>query len=390
MKYCFRYNARNRALARGETGEPIDLEAMPRPHRRRREKKLMTMDEVNERFPLTKYKMWMASRADAGLPTAGGVAQAPSRAASVRNAPGTTAPLPASPTSTKHSTEDRPATATSTRPAVTSGEVDGSTASAESVEKQSPAAEATAHMPTLTEVDTAATRDHDKTEFEEDEEDHIHDAIPPEMLTTPGDTCAICIDTIEEDDDIRGLTCGHAFHAGCLDPWLTSRRACCPLCKADYYVPKPRPEGETSDVERPRRTGRLAMPQPPPTAWTGMRGNPRMIFPGRFMSSPMYPGDGYGFPQGDGRRRAPRRTRRTAPGQEPAEPSPSLPQTPATDDAATTTRGLAARFRSANPFGARWLQNVRLPDGARFTPGRSSMSTAPPAPTPQLQEVVVR
>jgi hypothetical protein len=26
---------------------------------------------------------------------------------------------------------------------------------------------------------------------------------------------------------------------------LTSRRACCPLCKADYYTPKPRPNPET-------------------------------------------------------------------------------------------------------------------------------------------------
>merc|ERR1712230_247591 len=58
VKYCFRYNQRNRQRALGEDGNPIDLMAMPRPHRRRREKKLMTMDDVNERFPLTKYKIW--------------------------------------------------------------------------------------------------------------------------------------------------------------------------------------------------------------------------------------------------------------------------------------------------------------------------------------------
>src|SRR6266487_2552364 len=86
VKYCFRYNARNRAIRNGEEVDPINLENMPtRPHRRRREKKLMTMDEVNERFPLTKYKNWVASRASEGLPTAGGVA-APSRAASLRDA----------------------------------------------------------------------------------------------------------------------------------------------------------------------------------------------------------------------------------------------------------------------------------------------------------------
>jgi hypothetical protein len=104
---------------------------------------------------------------------------------------------------------------------------------------------------------------------EDDDDDHIHTAVPPELLTNPGDTCAICLDTLEDDDEIRGLTCGHAFHAGCLDPWLTSRRACCPLCKADYYVPKPRPEGDaTADTERgSRRTqlnnGRINITTPP-------------------------------------------------------------------------------------------------------------------------------
>ncbi|KAH0116257.1 hypothetical protein KCU82_g23484, partial [Aureobasidium melanogenum] len=67
VKYCFRYNQRNRQRALGEDGNPIDLMAMPRPHRRRREKKLMTMDDVNERFPLTKYKIWRASREAHGL-----------------------------------------------------------------------------------------------------------------------------------------------------------------------------------------------------------------------------------------------------------------------------------------------------------------------------------
>ncbi|GKT91661.1 RING-8 protein [Colletotrichum tofieldiae] len=71
VKYCFRYNARNRAMRLNEDGEPINLENMPRPHRRRREKKLMTMDEVNDKFPMTKYKTWVGERAREGLPTAG-------------------------------------------------------------------------------------------------------------------------------------------------------------------------------------------------------------------------------------------------------------------------------------------------------------------------------
>lgn len=70
VKYCFRYNQRNRQLRNEETGEPIDLVTMPRTHRRRREKKLMTMDEVNLRFPLTKYKAWRSTQANANISTA--------------------------------------------------------------------------------------------------------------------------------------------------------------------------------------------------------------------------------------------------------------------------------------------------------------------------------
>ncbi|KAJ5903735.1 Zinc finger RING/FYVE/PHD-type [Penicillium tannophilum] len=79
VKYCFRYNQRNRQLRSEETGEPIDLVAMPRPHRRRREKRLMTMDEVNARFPLMKYKVWRSSRANQGLSTEGGITAPNSR-----------------------------------------------------------------------------------------------------------------------------------------------------------------------------------------------------------------------------------------------------------------------------------------------------------------------
>ncbi|EGV62231.1 hypothetical protein PSN45_000951 [Yamadazyma tenuis] len=48
-------------------------------------------------------------------------------------------------------------------------------------------------------------------------------------------SCAICLEMIESHDIVRGLLCGHVFHADCLDPWLTKRWACCPMCKRDYY-----------------------------------------------------------------------------------------------------------------------------------------------------------
>merc|ERR1712115_524284 len=86
VKYCFRYNRRNQqARALNENGDPIDLAQMPRPHRRRREKKLMSMEDVNERFPLSKYKTWRATREAEGLPANGGVSAPASRPGSVKD-----------------------------------------------------------------------------------------------------------------------------------------------------------------------------------------------------------------------------------------------------------------------------------------------------------------
>ncbi|KUJ24299.1 uncharacterized protein LY89DRAFT_727330 [Mollisia scopiformis] len=395
VKYCFRYNARNRALRNGEEVDPINLENMPaRPHRRRREKKLMTMDEVNERFPLTKYKNWVASRAREGLPTNGGVTAPPSRAASLRDVEGV---MPSSPTDTKHTVNSRPGTAGSDGEAA---EITISPATnhlggefgAERKSMEATAVEKGTASPTveednrLQEVQTTAstvgkhpTATSEEHEDEDDEDDHIHTAVPPELLTNPGDSCAICIDTLEEDDDIRGLTCGHAFHAGCLDPWLTSRRACCPLCKADYYTPKPRPEGEAADADRTgrRRTDRTNMPQAPQSAWTGIRGNPRLILPGRF-GVPI--GDGVQY--GNAGRRENRRARREA-----AATAAATDATPATGEVnAEPTPSRRWVPRISNPF-----SNMSMPAIRRNRQAATAESNQTVEPSPsQLEAGVVR
>lgn len=288
VKYCFRYNRRRAAQAAAD-GEPIDLAAMPRPHRRRREKKLMTMDEVNERFPLLKYKQWKSTRETEGLPTTGGIATAPvSRAASMKDVEGVISSkdegAPSSPTTdtalsmareqhTAANSSTQPQPAPPAQPMISVADVE------RDVERDAEKG-ALADQSTATKTETAepgkpspqaTVRENDESD---DEDDPIRTATAPEMLAEPGDTCAICLDTLEDDDDVRGLTCGHAFHGSCVDPWLTSRRACCPLCKADYYVPKPRPEGEAEQAQNGRTRGGLRSPTSPQAVWTTTRGNP--------------------------------------------------------------------------------------------------------------------
>lgn len=278
VKYCFRYNQRNRAARAAADGEPIDLTAMPRPHRRRREKKLMTMEEVNERFPLTKYKQWKSSRENQGLPAAGGISTAPpSRAASVKDVEGVAQPIrddgassPRPDTALSNIKDELPVKNDNKPIQPPTTEV----SSEKEKEKGNDKATEFATVETTATSHYAPTNPKSHDGDDSDDDDPIRTAAAPELLSEPGDSCAICLDTLEDDDDVRGLTCGHAFHASCVDPWLTSRRACCPLCKADYYVPKPRPEGEAAD---PTLTGRrstgtgLRSPTSPPAAWTGGR-----------------------------------------------------------------------------------------------------------------------
>ncbi|KAJ5180373.1 hypothetical protein N7492_003583 [Penicillium capsulatum] len=261
VKYCFRYNQRNRQLRSEETGEPIDLVAMPRPHRRRREKKLMTMEEVNERFPLMKYKVWRSSRATEGLPTEGGITAPNSRPQSLKDENGALATTvdvsttPISPTTTEHEATHAASAKEPDSLQVESIET-ATRAPEDKPSNEPPSTKQHTNVDAVEEKLEHAVAREDDIDEDDDEGDHIRKAVPAEMLPNPGDSCAICLDTIEDDDDVRGLTCGHAFHASCVDPWLTSRRACCPLCKADYYVPKPRapaPEGGTSSDRQGRR-----------------------------------------------------------------------------------------------------------------------------------------
>lgn len=326
VKYCFRYNARNRAMRLNEDGEPINLENMPRPHRRRREKKLMTMDEVNDKFPMMKYKAWVSQRAREGLPTAGGVSAPPSRANSVRSVDGI---VPDLPSKERESTDDRPAT--STDKAITSEKPTENAAKKEGDTSTTPAnADVTQSSPTSA---TALQRVHSEDDDEDDE--HINAALPPELMATSGDTCAICIDTLEDDDDIRGLTCGHAFHAVCVDPWLTSRRACCPLCKADYYTPKPRPTPGDGDPNAAGDMGRTAsrtnMPNAPPTAWYSLSGGRLNLGGGRSRSN--RPGDS----QSNRRRRA-RQQAASAANQNTSQASPPVAEN-------QESRGLLSNIR---------------------------------------------
>ncbi|KAA8644872.1 E3 ubiquitin-protein ligase RNF103 [Aspergillus tanneri] len=271
VKYCFRYNQRNRQLRNEETGEPIDLIAVPRPHRRRREKKLMTMDEVNERFPLIKYKVWRSSRASEGLPTAGGISAADRRPQSLVDGDGAFSASVSTPSSGIAMQMER---YHRSMPTASAG-MQYVQHTEERRSKDDVQGDGCSKITTGPKDSSSMPVQVDGLDCDENVDYQIPSSVPAELLPTPGDSCAICLDAIEDDDDIRGLTCGHAFHASCVDPWLTSRKACCPLCKADYYIPKPRsdPSECATSSGRPERriAPRASVLNPPEAAVIGRR-----------------------------------------------------------------------------------------------------------------------
>lgn len=404
IKYCFRYNARNRAMARvDENGEPIDLQNMPaRPHRRRREKKLMTMDEVNEKFPMVKYKTWVLERKREGLPTTGGISAPPSRAGSVRSVEGI---VPEQPSDTREITSvptvdppREPVDSAQGQPKPNDKEDQKSTDTTSNVTPLDGADKVTtttneAPNANTVQTETQPTKDslHRASEDdEEDEDDHINPALDPDMMGSSGDTCAICIDTLEDDDDVRGLTCGHAFHAVCLDPWLTNRRACCPLCKADYYTPKARPqpvEGEIRDPHAPsapadpaRNNDRMNYPRTPVRsfAWSHFRDAPRQMFPSRFNDAARDPGQVGRDPRSGQPMQAGRRSTANRPQQ------PAVPE--------ETGGNFVTRFRNRfPPFQLdRVVRNNREARAAGEQSGSPNTGVAHHSTTPSQLEAGVR
>ena len=200
VKYCFRYSQRGRR-AQQQFDEDVDLATLHpfvglhQPvQRRRREKKLLKLDEVNERFPVMTYKAWRAQRERQGLSAEGGISnQAAEGLPTVNSPPGST---PATPLR-------------STTPVPESCMPEYVDVTASSEKAPTPIAVTPAPETPTTPVASSSKHRESTVSMEgEDGEDHPN-AIPDELLATSGDNCAIFIDLLEEEEEVLGLTCGH-------------------------------------------------------------------------------------------------------------------------------------------------------------------------------------
>lgn len=223
IKYCCRHRRRQQAqadaMAEYYPGSE-ELETMPyaanrptRPgRRRRRPKRLLTEAQLDEKAPTQKYRDWCSYRKQNGLSTEGGISSA-------------------------------------TAQAMADGALTTPAADPTNPEKTNTTETVNGDGPTTEEI-TDVTKVVSETTVKELDESSAPAPAPAPAVAEydPGDLCAICIDSLEPDDDVRMLPCTHVFHSDCVTPWLTTRRAICPLCKADFYVPSGE-ENEQAAVE---------------------------------------------------------------------------------------------------------------------------------------------
>lgn len=56
--------------------------------------------------------------------------------------------------------------------------------------------------------------------------------------------CSVCLIEFAPDAEINQLSCGHVFHATCLEKWLKYWNVTCPLCR-NYMMPQDDDDGDT-------------------------------------------------------------------------------------------------------------------------------------------------
>lgn len=71
-----------------------------------------------------------------------------------------------------------------------------------------------------------------------------------------GSECPVCLSVFADGEEVRQLSaCKHAFHATCIDLWL-SNHSNCPICRAVVAVKKPNETAAVAAAPPPRRRDR--------------------------------------------------------------------------------------------------------------------------------------
>lgn len=208
-------NVRNGTRSNSERNRPAVVEQIRYPYWQH-DKTVMTANDVNEQFPMMKYKYWVSVYAGGRLPTTA------------------SGPMPNSQPSRKDRIMPRRVKAAhSIKESPHSGPVGALAPGATITEHGNYEADLDGGLPESQWFRTGEGLQ--KVAVVRDEERQNEPILSTRTPSEPGGPCSICLEPLECEDYVRALGCCHVFHVACVDTWLISRRACCPVCKAEYH-----------------------------------------------------------------------------------------------------------------------------------------------------------
>jgi hypothetical protein len=206
LRYFFRYVERHH-LQHHHMFPTMNSVNEAYPHVDNKTKRLLTIDQVNKEFPVMMHKIWKATRERDGL-----FVESESTARSVNSNPDTT---------------------------IRNVVLERSDASITLKCSQKPETVAAEIGSSTDNVQTSNTMASSVLSIKKDCETKTDDLLlspSSQIVGVVEETCAICLEVPEDNHTVRSLKCGHCYHQICIDPWLTTQRGACPLCKRDYYL----------------------------------------------------------------------------------------------------------------------------------------------------------
>lgn len=251
IKYCYKYSNVNRP-------ETIEIQRIM-PQSQSCQKKLMTQGEADKKFPSILYKVWQSQHKhqkqqyDKVISTEGSnqpISTHNNQSCSLSNQDNIQNEPDKQNTYEQEKLHDSDTLCDDN----TKNEMNNTSSSCTDLPSNIP--NVSYYNPPLTEHNDVGIYipDEKQSKYEDEymkknKQEKVSSTYFPED-TSFGDTCAICLDMFQDEDEIRVLTCGHVYHSSCIVPWFTTRRAMCPLCKCDFYIPKTSMDINTENTSR--------------------------------------------------------------------------------------------------------------------------------------------